>query len=137
MNMNSHTKDAKQLLQAFADTMMHPPSNEYTHGGEPWLILSPEHADILSHAGLSKADVRRELWLRSRMPAGRMSDLDLARVLDSRREELGEIGPDTLLTIARAPEDIGLLIAGGPGTHSVYVPCFGNSKAITVEVESA
>ncbi|RPI45148.1 MAG: hypothetical protein EHM59_10920, partial [Betaproteobacteria bacterium] len=61
MNMNTHTKDADQLLRAFAETMMHPPSNEYTHGGEPWLIVSPEHADILKRAGLSKADVRREL----------------------------------------------------------------------------
>jgi len=137
MNMNSHTKDADQLLRAFAETMMHPPSNEYTHGGEPWLILSPEHADILARAGLSKDDVKRELWMRSRMPARHMTDRDLARVLHSRKDELGEIGPDTLLTIACSPQDIGILVAGGPGTHSVYVPCFGNSRAITVEVASA
>ncbi len=136
MNMNTHTKDADQMLRAFGETMMHPPSNEYTHGGEPWLIIGPEHADILHKAGLSKADVRRELWLRSRLPAGRMTDRDLARVLDSRKAELGAIGPDTLLPIAHTPEDIGILVAGGPGTHSVYVPCFGNSRAITVEVES-
>ena len=136
MNMNSHTKDAGELLRAFAETMMHPPSNEYTHGGEPWLILSPEHADILARAGLSKDDVRRELWKRSRMPARHMTDRDLARVLDSRTGELGEIGPDTLLPIACTPKDIGILVAGGPGTHSVYVPCFGNSRAITMEVAS-
>ena len=29
-----------------------------------------------------------------------------------------------------------LIVAGGPGTHSVYVPCFGNSRAVSVEVES-
>jgi len=136
MNMNSHTKDAGELLRAFAETMMHPPSNEYTHGGEPWLILSPEHADILHRAGYSKADVKRELWLRSRMPAKRMTDRDLARVKNSRKAELGEVGPDTLLPIAKRPEDIWLIVAGGPGTHSVYVPCFGNSNAVTVEVES-
>jgi len=137
MNMNSHTKDADQLLRAIAETMMHPPSNEYTHGGEPWLILSPEHADILRRAGLSKAEVKRELWLRSRMPAARMTDRDLGRVRHSRRAELGEVGPDSLLPIAKRPEDICLIVAGGPGTHSVYVPCFGNSNAVSVEVESA
>jgi hypothetical protein len=131
MNMNTHAKDADQLLRAFAETMQHPPSNEYTHGGEPWLILSPEHADILHKAGLRKADVRRELWQRSRMPAARMTDRDLLRVHDSRTDELGKIGPDTLLPIAPRPEDICIIVAGGPGTHSVYVPCFGNSNAVT------
>ncbi|MCC6532180.1 MAG: hypothetical protein IT531_06500 [Burkholderiales bacterium] len=135
MNMNSHCKDADQLLRAFAETMMHPPSNEYTHGGEPWLIIGPEHAEILQRAGLSKADVKRELWLRSRLPAQRMTDKDLIRVEDSRRDELGPIGPDTLLPIARRAEDIGIVVAGAAGTHSVYVPCFGNSRAVTVAVE--
>jgi hypothetical protein len=136
MNMNSHAKDAGQLLGAFAETMIHPPSNEYTHGGEPWLILGPEHAEVLQRAGMSKADVKRELWLRSRMAAGRMTDRDRARVLDSRQDEFPQIGPDTLLTIAPSADDIQLIVAGGPGTHSVYVPCFGNSRAVTVEVES-
>jgi hypothetical protein len=137
MNMNTHAKDADPLLRAFAETMIHPPSNEYTHGGEPWIIISPEHAQVLHRAGLSKADVKRELWERSRMPASHITDRDMLRLVPSRRDELGEIGPDTLLTISRRPEDICLLVAGGPGTHSVYVPCFGNSRAITVEVESA
>jgi hypothetical protein len=135
MNMNSHAKDANQLLQAFADTMQHPPSNEYTHGGEPWLILSPEHAAILHGAGLGKADVKRELWSRSKLEASRMTDRDLARVLDSRGAELGAIGPDTMLPIAKHADDICIVVAGGPGTHSVYVPCFGNSLAVTVAVQ--
>ena len=134
MNMNTHTKDANELLRAFAETMQHPPSNEYTHGGEPWLILSPEHAQILHAAGLSKADVKRELWERSKMPASRMTDRDLLRVHDSRTEELGRIGPDTLLPISLRPQDICIIVAGGPGTHSVYVPCFGNSYAVTMPI---
>ena len=47
---------------------------------------------------------------------------------------IGPIGPDTLLPISPRPEDIGIIVAGGPGTHSVYVPCFGNSRAVTREV---
>src|SRR5688572_28629692 len=84
MNMNTHTKDAAELVRAIAETMQHPPSNEYSHGGEPWLILSPEHAEILKGAGMSKAEVKRELWEGSKMPARRMTDKDLLRVHDSR-----------------------------------------------------
>ncbi len=136
MNMNSHSKDAAELLRVIAETMIHPPSNEYTHGGEPWLVLSPEHADILKRGGLDKAEVKRRLWEGSKMPAARMSAEDLMRARDSRAAELGKIGPDTLLPISQRPQKIGIVVAGGPGTHSIYVPCFGNSLAVTREVES-
>jgi len=135
MNMNTHTKDPGELLRAMAETMMHPPSNEYCHGGEPWLVLGPEHAEILHGAGLTKQDVKRRLWEQSKMRADRMTDKDLLRVRSSRAGEFGTIEPDTMLTIARRPEDIWLIVAGGPGTHSIYVPGFGNSHAVTREVE--
>jgi hypothetical protein len=137
MNMNTHAKDADELLRIFADTMIHPPSNEYVHGGEPWLMLSPEHAEVLKSGGYSKRDVKRRLWELSKMPANRMSVRDLLRVRESRGAELGEIGPDTRLTIAQRPEHIMVMVAGGPGTHSTYVPCFGNSHAVTREIDAA
>jgi len=134
MNMNTHTKDAGELLRVFAETMQHPPSNEYCYGSEPWLILSPEHAQVLKAAGLAKSEVKRRLWELSKMPAGRMTEKDLLRVKASRAGELGEIRADTLLTIAHRPDDIRVIVAGGPGTHSVYVPCFGNTRAVTREI---
>jgi hypothetical protein len=134
MNMNTHTKDAAELLRVVAETMQHPPSNEYCYGSEPWLILSPEHAEILRVGGLSKIEVKQQLWDLSRMPAGRMTERDLLRVKASRTAELGEIQPDTLLPIAHRPEDIRVIVAGGPGTHSVYVPCFGNTRAVTRKI---
>lgn len=134
MNMNTHSKDADELVRVIAETMIHPPSNEYTHGGEPWLMLGPEHADILKRGGFTKTDLKQRLWEASRMPASRMSGKELQRVRDSRGHELGEIGPDTLLTISPRPQDIMIVVAGGPGTHSVYLPCFGNSRAVTREI---
>lgn len=137
MNMNTHCKDAADLLRVVADTMVHPASNEYCHGGEPWIVLAPEHADILHQAGYTKSQVKQQLWDQSRMPAGRMSAKDLLRVQASRTDELGEIQPGTLLPIAPRAEDIGLVVAGGPGTHSVYVPSFGNTRAVTREIRFA
>ena len=129
--MNSHSKDAAELLRVFAETMVHPPSNEYTHGGEPWLVIGPEHADILHRAGYGKAAVKAALWEATKMPGHRMAQRDFERAVQSRRDELGSITPDTLLPIAPRATDIGIVVAGGPGTHSVYVPCFGNSRAVT------
>jgi len=134
MNMNEHTKDADQLLRVIADTMIHPPSNEYCHGAEPWLLLGPEHAEILHLAGYGKAEVRVRLWEQSHMAAGRMSDKGLQRTRSSRTAEFGEITAETMLPIAKKPEDIALLVAGGPGTQSVYIPSFGNTRSVTREV---
>jgi hypothetical protein len=131
MNMNPHSKQVDELLRVFAETMVHPPSNEYVHGGEPWLMLSPEHADVCMRGGFDKAKVQQRLWELTKMPASRMAERDLYRARASRRKELGEIQGDTLLPITRDPEDIRIMVAGGPGTHSVYIPCFGNSRAAT------
>jgi hypothetical protein len=70
------------------------------------------------------------------MPAQRMSAKDLLRVQASRTGELGAIRPDTLLPISPRPDDIWLIVAGGPGTHSVYVPSFGNTRAVTREIRT-
>jgi hypothetical protein len=134
MNMNTHAKEAAELARVMAETMMHPPSNEYVHGGEPWLLLSPEHAEVFQRGGLSKADVKRALWEGSRMPASRLSSKELERAHASRTAELGALTSTTLLPIAPRPEDIQILVAGGPGTHSVYIPCFGNTRAVTQEI---
>ena len=135
LNMNTHSKEAGELLRVIAETMVHPASNEYCHGGEPWIVFAPEHADILKAGGLSKRDVKQRLWELSKMPAGRMSVKEILRAQASRSDEYGEIKPDTLLSIARTPDDIWFIVAGGPGTHSVYVPCFGNSRAVTREID--
>jgi len=131
MNMNTHAKEASELVRVIAETMVHPPSNEYVHGGEPWLLLSPEHAEVCKRGGLSKTALKRALWERSKMPASRLSAKELERARASRTAELGELTATSLLPIAPRPEDIQILVAGGPGTHSVYIPCFGNTRAVT------
>lgn len=137
MNMNTHSKEAEELLRIIADTMIHPPSNEYVHGGEPWIVLGPEHADVLKRGGLSKADVKRRLWALSKMPVSRLGVKDLLRARESRTSELGELQPDTLLPISVTAEEVQVLVAGGPGTHSIFIPSFGNTHAATRKIETA
>jgi hypothetical protein len=133
-NMNTHAKDANDLLRVIGDTMTFPASSDYVCGGEPWVILSPEHAQILKRDGLSKADVKRRLWELSKLVVHRMAAKDIPRVQAERRGELGEFTPDTLVPISLQPEDIGILVAGGPGTHSVYIPVSGHSRSATREI---
>ncbi len=130
-NMNTHARDAFDIVRVIADTLAFPPSNDYWIGGAPWLILSPEHAEILHHAGYSKSQIKDALWEKSKLRAGRMAAKDFARTQFTRRAELGELNPESLIPISTSPADIGVIVAGGPGTHSVYVPSFGDTRAVT------
>jgi hypothetical protein len=135
VNMNTHAKDAADLLRIVGDTLAQPASNDYWVGGEPWIVFPPEHAHILERDGLTKAEVKRRIWEHAKMAAGRMAAKDLARTANARRAELGEIGPETLLPPSTAPDDIGILVAGGPGTHAVCIPSYGNMmRSVTCEV---
>jgi len=131
-SLNSHTKDGDDLLRVIAESMVYPMSNDYHFGGEPWLILSPEHADILQKAGLSKAEVKRRLWQASMMPMSRFAGKDFERACHTRAVELkGREPAHASLPIAPRAEDISLVVAGGDGTHSVYVPTFGQTRSVT------
>ncbi len=131
LNMLSVCNDADEFLRAVGDTMAFPLSNDYLRGGKPLVILGPEHAGVLATAGLRKADVKRRLWESSRQPAERFPRQDLARLLNSRGDELGPIGPEMQIPISVSPEDITIVVAGGPGTHSVYLPTFGMTSPVT------
>jgi hypothetical protein len=133
-NMNTHAENADELIRVIADTMAFPTSNDYWINGEPWIVIGPQHAQILFAGGLSKSEVKRRLWEASKMSAGRMAKIELARTQTARSEELGVITADTLLPISGGPEGVGILVAGGPGTHSVYVASFGDARAVTREV---
>ncbi len=133
-NMNSHAKDSQDLLRIIADTMTFPASSDFIYAGEPWLILSPEHAEILHRDGLSKADVKKRLWDQARLSGHRLSAKDFGRTQVGRKADLGEITRDTLLPISVKSDDIGILVAGGPGTHSVYIPMSGHVRSVTKEI---
>jgi len=134
LNMNTYSKNADEMLRLFGETLPRPTGNDYWHGGNPWIFLSPEHAEVLKAGGLSKAEVKRRLWAQSKLPAGEMGVTDLERTQNRRRAELGAMTPDTMLPICPAPEQFGIIVAGGPGTHSLYVPSFGPIRSVTREV---
>jgi hypothetical protein len=65
------------------------------------------------------------------MLASRFAAKDYDRARHTRSAELGGFAPDTQVPISRSPDDVGIIVAGGPGTHSVYVPTFGQTRAVT------
>jgi len=135
-NVNDHASTtAEALLANLAGTLATPGSNNAYLAGEPLLILGPEHAHTIAASGWSKADVKRALWERARIPARHFSAENRARfaVVDPAR--WGRLTPDAALPPAARPEDLMVIVAGGPGKHSMVVPTFGATRSVTARVE--
>jgi hypothetical protein len=133
-NMNMTASAAEDVIAMLGDTMQYPASSDYIIGGAPFVILSPQHAELFHRAGWSKAEVKRRLWEASKMRAGRSKGSEFERTANGRRAELGEITPDTVIPISQKPEDITIVVAGGPGSHSVFVPVSAHTRSVTREV---
>ena len=134
-NMLEASNEASELLRTFADALRSPVSNDYLLNGEPWLIFGPEHAATLAAGGYDKEAVRRTLWELSQIPASAFSRKNrLHRIIPTWEPILGTIYDDTLIPIAASPDQIRILVAGGPGTHSVHLPTAGLPRSVTMRI---
>lgn len=100
-------------------------------GGEPLILLPPEHAALLDRGGCDKAAVKRHIWERARLPLDRLSP-DVAAHVVRQREQRGEDDPQGPVLIAERPEDVMVVVAGGTGGKATYVPTWGGgTRAVT------
>ncbi|MBI2015148.1 MAG: hypothetical protein HYS77_06390 [Candidatus Rokubacteria bacterium] len=135
-NVNDHgSTTAGALLLALAGTLATPGHNNVYLGGEPLVILGPEHAQTFAASGWSKADLKRALWEGARVRLDRFGAENLARfaVIDPARFK--DRPPDAEVAPCARPDDVMVVVAGGPGKHSAIVPTFGATRAVTVRVE--
>jgi hypothetical protein len=132
-NINNHWSATPQgLLRTMADSMSTLGSNHLYLGGESMLVLGPEHAAVLAKEGWTKRDVRAFLFEHARKPLSQVKIGGMygpetrrnlwPRWIDHDNEQEG-------IPIARRAEDLTLLVAGGAGRHSVYLPGWGARSA--------
>ena len=97
--------------------------------GEFFVILGPEHAYSLASNGFSREDVSLYLYDRARMPAA---------VFRRHFEELAwtqwmKTAPDDHpLPMTGEPGNIRVVVAGGPGKHTLLVPSWGMTRSVTL-----
>jgi hypothetical protein len=134
-NVNDHQSDAgEELLFTIAETMATPGSNTLYRGGDQFVVLGPEHAEVIARSGFSRASAQAYLFEHARVSIDRIGKkkLDEASTWGGYKKLVEQW--NGRIPIARAPEDIRLLVAGGAGKHSVWIPTFGATYSQTSRI---
>jgi hypothetical protein len=125
-NVNDHrSTSAEDLLDTVAHTASTAGCNNSHVPGEILVLMSPEHASTLKKDGWDKRDVRDYLHQNMVVPV-ELGDRG-GRKLDPK----WIVGDDVQLT--RSPDDVILVVAGGPGRHTLIAHGFGSgSQSVTI-----
>jgi hypothetical protein len=126
------SQNGKGLLKTFALTMIGGTTSGVT-STEVMLVICPEHAQIMFKDGYSKADIRAALFEMARVPFEKISDENL-ELLSKRRPSWFKNSPRELGAVDR-PEDIWIVVAGGPGAKSAFIPGRTGTHLQTIKVE--
>lgn len=130
--VDATSKSVVDLLDTLAGAMVLPVSvasdgSAIGGSGEPVIIIPPEWVGRLRAEGWTKQRVREHLWEKARVPIDRLAYGLAGRVA-------AEAARDGWLCVSHRPDDITLLVAGGPGTKATLMPMWGNTRSVTVPV---
>ncbi len=118
------------VLRMIAGTMAYPGSNNAQGGGEVLVVISPGHVELFKKEGMTKRQVQEALFERARIPLVRFSGEVAGRVRSKRVGRYGDNVPDSV-PVADSPECILIAVAGGPGSHTLFFPTYGETRAVT------
>jgi hypothetical protein len=123
-NIQDHySNTAHGVLRIVVGAMGQAGSNNLLGLGSPVLALGPEHAATIAREGWSKKQVKEYVFEHARFPLGQLGEEYRRYFVESRKRP---DDPATLLPIANAPEAITLIVVGGAGKHSSWLPTFGD-----------
>ena len=125
-----------EVLQTVADSMKVLGVVSYYIQGrdcQVLLVLCPEHAQEIAAAGYSKQDVQEYLYQHCRLPKRGL----LGRSHYGERtwpDWIEEADDDYLVPMVARREDILVMVAGGAGRHSSWMPLWSATRAVTEPV---
>jgi hypothetical protein len=125
---------ADQILDALVNAIPRDGLKNLYSAGEPLLIFGPEQADVLGAAGLSKRDVKQAFYERTKVPLG-LLNRDTIALLKGRRAQWFADGDPAAIPLADRIDDVQILVAGGAGNHTVFVPTWGDTRCVTVKID--
>jgi hypothetical protein len=127
--VDSESATGDELAQTFAQSMLiagNVGGSGLLGGGEPLIVMPPEHAQIFVRSGMDKRQAKTAIYERARLAIDRLSP-----PLRERARRSGG-ADDGFLRVAKNAEDVMIVVAGGVGRKAAYVPTWsGTTKAVS------
>lgn len=133
-NINDHASTSGEaILQTIAGTISQTGANVLGGHGPYVVVLGPEHAQTIHRDGWSIADIQEKLY--------EDSAIHISRVPPEKRKNYAVDRSANVVNdkfyLTSSPDHIQILVAGGPGKHSAYIPTFGSTQVCSVRVSNA
>jgi len=136
-NVNDHVSTtASGILTTVAHTAVAPGSNVgwILSQSQLLVILGPEHAATIAGDGLTRADVQRFVYEHARLPLSTLKLGGMWGMHDWPAWMHAVRDAHALMPAVASPDDVFVIVAGGPGKHSAVVPNCAFSRAVTAAV---
>jgi hypothetical protein len=120
-NINDHGSDtAEGVLTTICGAIGSGGNNNLYRASDLFVVLGPEHAATIA-VDYSKNDVQEYIFEHARVSVGKMSPEQLDHVRAGRDDF---VEADGTLRVAPAAGAVNVIVAGGPGKHSMWIPTF-------------
>ncbi len=125
--------DPLEIMRTFASSMATLGVNNLYSQGHPVLVLGLEHVQHLSAAGWNKRDIQKALFEMARQPWGLMKNRGKSK--GPRFPEFVDKNNDqSMVPIMNAPEDLIVIVGGGAGGKSMFLPTAGGQSLSVSEI---
>lgn len=121
-NLNDHVSTrAAGILATLEGAMADMGANNSYLYGQPTIAFGPEHAAILAADGYTKDRIRAFVFERVRLPRALWARGGMAGMFEDRFPHAAHV------PIVKTPEDLVIVVVGGFGRHSCWLPTFGDT----------
>lgn len=129
-NINDHgSTSGEDILVTVASTICQAGANTIYRTAPYMVAFGPEHAATLARDGWTIESMQDKLYHDSAVPLARVSKGN-----QKNYEERGTLPENGHYYLSPTPQDIQIVVAGGPGKHSAYIPTFGFTEVCSVQI---
>ena len=111
-----------EILDHFVGSLTGLGHNNIIFPTGPLFVLSPEHAQTLARDGYTKQSVKQYLFEKARIPLARFARRTVDGLRHRRARWFEIAGDPDHIGVADRASDINIVVAGGAGIHSQFVP---------------
>jgi hypothetical protein len=124
-------QSALEILDTFVGALCGLGHNNIIFPTGPLFVVSPEHAVVLARGGFSKRDVKNFLFEKARIPLSRFAPGTRRGILERRARWFEVVRDPDHIGVADDPQHITIVVAGGAGIHSQFLPTSFSKRPVT------